>query len=500
MFEKLNKNPILWTDGYKLCHKDQYPEGTEFVYQTWTPRMSRIQGINHVCFFGLQGALAELQQSFDEHFFKQRQKDVLTDYTDAIANVFWSTNREFAIKHSVTHIAQLHKLGYLPIKIKALPEGAFVPIGCPMFTIENTHPDFFWLPGYLETQLSSYIWQSMTAATIADYYKRICMKYAELSGDVSKVPFQCGDFSMRGMGSPEGAYRVAAGHLTSFEVSATISTREWLKTFYNASDDVMRYTPATEHSVMCSYGKDEVEAFRHLITNVYPSGNISIVSDSYDLWNVVDNVLPQLKDEIMKRDGKLLIRPDSGDPVDIICGTTLEKGIVQRLFEVFGGTPNEKGYIELHPTIGVIYGDSITTDRATRICQGLIANGFASTNVNFGVGSYSYQFQTRDTFGFALKGTAEVVNGEFKMIFKDPKTDKDNFKKSQKGCVAVLWNPDQNDWNYIDGLDLDDIEKLDMNGDNHLHDFFIDGKFIYTNDFYAIRKRVAEESERIYNK
>jgi nicotinamide phosphoribosyltransferase len=502
MFKSMSMNPILWTDGYKLCHKDQYPAHTQWVYETWTPRMSRIEGISHVVFFGLQGALAEITNSFDANFFAQPEEEVVAAYEEAIAAVFENTNAKFASMHESKHIRDLHRLGYLPIKVNALPEGSLVPIGVPMFTIENTHPNFFWLPGYLETQLSAYIWSPMTAATIADRYKRLLTDFAEKTGDVNKVFTQAGDFSMRGMGSPETAYRTAGGHLLSFGVSATLSVREYLKSYYHAKSDVMMYTPSTEHSVMCSYGEDEVEAFRHLITKVYPSGNISIVSDTYDLWNVVDNVLPKLKDLIMAREGKVVIRPDSGDPVKIICGdvasdrSTVRKGIVERLFELFGGTTNSKGFKELDPHIGVVYGDSITVDRADKICQGLLDKGFASTNTILGIGSYTYQYVTRDTFGFALKGTAEIVNGEFKAIQKRPATDTGNFKKSQKGMVAVVFENDE--FRLIDNLNPKTIAELESR--NLLQTCYLDGEFTHTTRFEEIRNRLKTETIRVYGK
>lgn len=502
MFKKMNRNPILWTDGYKLCHKDQYPSGTNWVYETWTPRMSRVEGVRHVVFFGLQGALAELAETFDENFFSQSEEQVVADYQEAIENIFEKTNPYFAAHHSPEHILKLHRLGYLPIKVKAMREGSFVPVGVPMFTIENTHPDFFWLPGYLETQLSSYIWSAMTSATLADKYKRILTGYANISGDPSRTFMQAGDFSMRGLSSPESAYRTAGGHLLSFGVSATVSAREYLKAYYFADRNVQAYTPSTEHSVMCSYGDREREAYEHLMTNVYPSGNISIVSDTYDLWNVVDNVLPQLKEVIMQRDGKVVIRPDSGEPIDILCGDansdneTVRKGIIERLYEIFGGTINDKGYKELDPHIGVIYGDSITPERAEKICSGLVEKGFASTNAILGIGSYTYQYVTRDTFGFALKGTAEEDNGVFKAIQKSPKTDTGNFKKSQRGLVVVI--EDGGDYKMIDDLNPETIKQYQER--DLLQDFFVDGKFIRTHKFEDIRAFVAAESAKVYNK
>lgn len=500
MFNPMSKNPILWTDGYKLCHKDQYPAKTNWVYETWTPRMSRIEGISHVVFFGLQGALTEMTHAFDQYFFSQPLEKVVAEYEEAIQHVFAYTNANFAATHSSDHISALHQLGYLPIKVKAMKEGSLVPIGVPMFTIENTHPDFFWLPGYLETQLSAYIWSPMTAATIADQYKRLLTSYAEKTGDVQKVQTQAGDFSMRGMGAPETAYRTAGGHLLSFSVSATLSVRNYLKCYYEATNDVLMYTPSTEHSVMCSYGEKEVEAFRHLISEVYPSGNISIVSDTYDLWNVVDQVIPQLKELILARDGKVVIRPDSGDPIHIICGDedsdreSVRKGIVERLFEIFGGTVNSKGYKELDPHIGVVYGDSITVDRAEKICNGLMKKGFASTNTALGIGSYTYQYVTRDTFGFALKGTAEEVDGQFKAIQKRPATDTGNFKKSQKGMVAVVF--EDHDYRLIDDLNPETVTALKAR--DLLKDFYIDGEFLFTNTFDEIRNLLKLESNRVY--
>jgi len=495
------KNPILWTDGYKLCHMDQYPKGTSWVYETWTPRMSRVDGVSHVVNYGLQGGLKDLAEQFDEEFFSQPIKHIETDYKDAARDIFGKTNPDFAKSVDTTHLKKLHKLGYLPLKFKALKEGTFTPIGVPMFTVENTEPDAFWLPGYLESQLSPYIWLPMTAATIADKYKRILSKYAEETGDMARVFTQATDFSMRGMSSPESAMRASGGHLLSFGGSATVHARNYLMDRYNAKPDVMAYTPSTEHSVMCSYGEDEVDAFRHLITNVYPTGNISIVSDTYDFWNVVDNVLPQLKEEILNRDGKVIIRPDSGDPVKIICGDpsadseTVKKGLVERLSEIFGSKVNSKGYLELPPQIGAVYGDSITPERALSICEGLKSKKIATTNVNLGVGSYTYQYNTRDTFGFALKATAGIENGEFKSIQKRPATDLGNFKKSQKGMVAVVERG--GDLKLVDDL-TPKTEREIM--DNLLEDMFVNGEFVREESFDEIRARVAEQSKRVYEK
>ncbi len=514
MFNEMIENPAVLTDGYKFCHKDQYPEGLEWTYETWTPRKSRIDNVDHAVFFGLQGALATLYWKWQKGFFERPLDVVLEEIKESLSGTFGVTNPGMVENYDYSHFEALHKLGYLPIRIKALEEGSFVPIGVPMFTIENTIPEFFWVPGYLETPLSCLIWQPMTDATIADKYKRILTHYAELTGcnQPNRVFNQGGDFSMRGMGSPEAAYRSTPGHLLSFAGSATVPARNYLMAYYNAKPDVIAYAPSTEHSVMESYGRDEKNALLQLVTRVYPSGTVTIVSDTYNLWNLVDNVLtdPEVKKAIMNRDGKVNIRPDSGDPVKIICGDknvnednidsklkgfaeTAKKGLVQRLYEIFGGTKNEKGFIELNSHIGSVYGDSITPERAQAICEGLMAKGFVTVSVGLGIGSYTYQYMTRDSLGFALKGTAEIVNGKFKAIYKDPATDSDKFKKSQKGIVGVIFK--NGDYEVVDKQTPITIKKLEG---NQLKDVFVDGKFVRTQTFDEIRKRVESESFRVY--
>jgi nicotinamide phosphoribosyltransferase len=235
---------------------------------------------------------------------------------------------------------------------------------------------------------------------------------------------------------------------------------------------------------------------KRMISEVHPSGIVSIVSDGYDFWNVITRVIPALKDEIMARKGgpivdKVVIRPDSGDPVLIVCGdpnaekdSPQYKGAVQCLWETFGGTMTPKGYKMLDSHIGLIYGDAITLKRADEIMSRLKGKGFASTNVVFGIGSYTYQYNTRDTFGMALKSTLCVINGIEKQIFKDPKTDT-GIKKSQKGRVIVLKNGDS--LVYSDGFGLYDIVKSDQ-----LREVFRDGKLLIDENFSDIRKRIAD--------
>lgn len=433
--------PTLLCDFYKVSHKDQYPEGTEKIYSTWTPRTSRIIGIDEVVAFGFQGFVKEyLLDFFTKEFFKREVDDVCEEYERYIRHCLGVENPDSS------HIRELHSVGYLPVKVMSVPEGTLIPVRTPMLTIENTLPEFFWITNYLESLMSTELWVSSTSATIANQYRKILNGWAlKTTGSIAGVNFQGHDFSFRGMGSVEMAMKSGAGHLLSFDGTDTIPAIMYLEQYYNANIEkelVGASIPATEHSVQCVFSDDE-KYFESMITKVYQSGFASIVSDGYDYWNMIEVIIPKLKEKIMKRDGKTVIRPDSGCPIKILCGdetssdTTIRKGTVEALWDIFGGTVNELGYKVLDPHIGVIYGDSITLERADEICRQLEAKGFASTNVVFGIGSYTYQYNTRDTFGFAMKATYAVVNGEEKLIFKDPKTD-DGTKKSQKGMIDVF--------------------------------------------------------------
>jgi nicotinamide phosphoribosyltransferase len=506
-------NPLLYTDYYKTEHHKMYPEGTTKIYSNFTPRKSRMKGVNKVVFFGLQHFILKyLIDKFNKDFFckhehswfdeddkQQFKKDIITEYKQHI-NV------------DTKHIEALWDLGYLPIEIKALPEGSLVPIGVPCFTVENTHPDFFWLTNYLETLISCQMWQPITSATIAYEYKKLLQKYSlETTGSIEGVQWQGHDFSMRGMSSLESSILSGMGHLTSFTGTDTIPAIYSLETSYRAKGLIGASVPATEHSVMCMGTKDdEIGTFKDLL-NKYPTGILSVVSDTWDLWKVCTEYLPQLKSEILARDGKLVIRPDSGDPVSIICGdllakgtrmpaiTPVQKGVIELLWDTFGGIVNEQGYKVLDSQIGAIYGDSITLDRAREICERLKAKGFASTNIVLGIGSYTYQYNTRDTFGFAMKATygevlikdSLVTNdtpGEYtyrveaREIFKDPITD-DGTKRSAKGLLKVDID-DSGDFILIDRASRTQQEE------GQLKTVFLDGKLVLETTLDEIRERL----------
>ncbi|MCL5245626.1 nicotinate phosphoribosyltransferase [Cellulophaga sp. 20_2_10] len=480
-------NPLLYTDGYKVDHRRQYPEGTTLVYSNWTPRKSRIEAIDEIVFFGLQYFIKKyIIEDFNANFFGKPKEEIAKKYSRRINNYLG----ENAV--GIAHIEALHDLGYLPMVIKALPEGSSVPIRVPMMTMYNTLPEFFWLTNYFETILSTTIWMPCTSATIAKQYRGILDKYAdETSSTPEFVDWQGHDFSMRGIAGMEAAVMSASAHLLSFSGTDTIPCIDFLEEYYNANSDtelIGGSVAATEHSVMCmGTNTGEEETFKRLITEVYPNGIVSIVSDTWDLWKVLTEYLPNLKEEVLARDGKVVIRPDSGDPADIICGNpngkTAEekKGVIELLWEIFGGKTNDKGYKELDSHIGAIYGDSITTDRATDICERLKQKGFASTNVVLGIGSFTYQYNTRDTFGFAMKATYGEVNGEGREIFKDPITD-DGTKKSAKGLLKVEKK------NGV--FTLTDSVSWDEEKTGELKVVFKDGKLLVDDSLQNIRNRV----------
>lgn len=492
-FERMRKNPMpasLLCDFYKLSHRAQYPDNTNMVYSTWTPRSNKhYPYVDAVIAFGMQGFIKEwIIDQFNINFFERDKEDVIAEYVRYCKFALLDPNPY------TQHLEDLWELGYIPLEIKAVPEGTRVPFRVPMMTVANTDSRFFWFTNYIETLASTELWGGCTTATIADRYRKILVDYAEKTGgSVAFVPFQGHDFSMRGILGMHGGEKTGAGHLLSFVGTDTIPAIGYLEAYYNADIEnelVGTSIPATEHSVMCAGGADdEFGTYKRLINEVYPNGFISIVSDTWDLWECLDKIIKPLKDDIMARDGKVVIRPDSGDPVDIICGnfdadsdSPEGKGVVQILWEIFGGTLNEKGFKELDTHIGTIYGDSITPDRCTEICKRLMEKGFASTNVVYGIGSFTYQYNTRDTFGFAMKSTAVVINGEEKMIFKNPKTD-DGTKKSNKGVVAIQ---------EVDGK-LVCVDELTMNNNvpDVMRTIFKNGKMVVDDSLADIRARVA---------
>ena len=445
-------NAALATDGYKVDHRRQYPAGTSFVYSNLTCRSARLSNLpesahqNQTVFFGLSQFIQRFIVEFwNENFFNKDFTEIGPDYSDHI-NAYLGPN-----EIGNEHLRELHEYGRMPVRIKAVPEGTLVPIQVPCLSIENVMPQFFWVTNYLETLLSCEMWKPITSATTARAYRRLIDEYCDLTGGTAEfVPFQGHDFSFRGMSNYYDACVSGVAHLTSFYGSDTVPAIPFAEKYYGAasSEVIAMSVAASEHSVMCMGTQDdEIGTFKRFINELYPTGIVSIVSDTWDFWQVMTEFTVELKDDILAREGKTVFRPDSGDPVKIICGdpdapegSPEFKGSVEVLWDIFGGTITDAGYRTLDSHVGMIYGDSITYERCEAILKGLADKGFSSDNIVFGIGSFTYQFVTRDTYGMAVKATFGIVDGEEREIFKDPKTG--SGKKSAKGLLAVLEGED----------------------------------------------------------
>lgn len=560
----------LLTDFYKVCHKAFFNPKTQQLVAYWTPRKSRLEHINYVVMFWLQAMIKiYIIDRFDDTFFHRPWEEVYKEYVDYISATFDSGFAE----GEAEGLKKLHDLGHMPLLIKAVPEGTRVPIGCPMIEFRSTEEWAFWLPEYLETICSCNLWPAMTDATIADKNRQeLDFWYDKTADDSVPHSMGAGNFSMRGMFGEYAAVMADAGHLLSFGSTATVPTGWWLHNMYHADITVGKGLPSLEHSVWESWGEEhELEAFRHMLTEVRPTGALSMVSDTWNLWRVLEDYMPKLKDIIMNRDGKVVVRPDSGNPADILCGidmfyvdihaedrndkasveqaarryivntvsknpdkeridrcdfrfqygkwiitghgtvdrsntgavcnqvsdlevqvrkkTVEEMGVIEALWDVFGGSVNTKGYKVLDPHVGAIYGDAITYDRLKEIFHRLAAKGFAANNVVMGFGSYSYQYVTRDTFGFALKVTHGIIDGKEVMMFKDPITDHGSHsagKKSQKGMCIVHRNAD----GTIGYTDQHTMAEVDGDPENLLRPVFHNGELLVDEDFETIRKRL----------
>lgn len=470
-------SPLLLLDFYKTTHHEQYPEGLTKLVSYFTPRMSRLAEENKLISFGAQAFVKEyLIEYFNQNFWNQSLSDIVTEYDRILSHTLGPGS------YDVQKVIDLYNLGYLPLEIKAVPEGTRVPMKVPMIEISNTHPDFAWLVNTIESLMSAELWHPMVSANVGYRYRQIVNKYYDISVE-DNVPRNraLGDFSFRGQESLASAVKSSAAFCLSFVNTATVPAIPYLEDMYNCNctkEEVAFGSISTEHSVMCSnysVDGDEISFVRRLLTEIYPHHSFSMVSDSYDYWNLVDVILPALKDEILNHDGALLIRGDSGNPVEIVTET------VFHLWKTFGGTINSKGYKVLNPKVKAIYGDSITPKRCELIYKCLIEHGFACNNVALGVGSFSMQCAevddtlqpfTRDTYGIAVKSTYGIVNGKEIQIFKNPKTDSENFKKSQKGMCRV----------YRDAKGQicyeDELNDAALNDENLLEPIFRDGKIV----------------------
>ena len=537
------------TDFYKMFHKEAYHPNITKVYSNYTSRNGRLSNVKNnkeVVFVGLQYFIKDvLIKEWNETFF-ELPKDI------AIRSIKRITDNCLGFDYDASHFEALHDLGYLPISIKALPEGVSVPYGVPPVTFVNTVDGFQWLSNYIETVFSTENWLIQTSATTAKAYLENTIKAFDNAGlPHDLVPFMCHDFSMRGMAGRHAAAMSGFGHLTSFAGTDTIPAILFAEKYYNADVEkelVGASVPATEHSTATSYITSmaqekgitkleaEVDYVRYLMTKV-PTGILSHVSDSFDFWKFVSEGLPILKEDILAREGKLVVRPDSGDPVKVLTGykvvdikenidksnadeialtygklgyeavrelngniqiihedktfdfvfgfnyiTEYEaKGLIECLGDIFGTTESPTDLKLLQDNIGAIYGDSITLERQKEIITRLEAKGYAGLVV-LGVGSYSYQYVTRDTHGSAVKATWVEKSGEGVDVFKDPKTD--SKKKSAKGLMRI----ELEDGTYV----MYDQQTCEQEQQGELKEVFRDGKLLQETTLEEIRQRVKD--------
>ena len=490
-------NSLFYTDGYKIGHRKMLSPGTTRLYGTWIPRSTKHapKGITKIVSFGQQLVVKWLNDEFQENFFNLPHDEAMKFTKDM--------SMYLGMDFDGNHFSELHKLGYLPIRIKSLPEGIETNPNIPHMTFVNTVDGFAWLTLYLETIISSLAWKPTTSATIALQYKRNLVEWVMKTDPANAwlIPFLAHDFSARGL-SPWDMLSSGLGHASSFRGSDTLTVIPAARYFYNEPENevCINSVNASEHSVSttCIFTMGEEKMISYFMDQ-FPTGILSIVSDTFDLWKLITEYLPANKEQIMSRDGKLVIRPDSGDPVDIICGINTKndpdnrygklegtpeyKGVVELLWDIFGGTINEQGFKVLDPHIGAIYGDSINLERQIQIYERLADKGFASTNIVLGVGSFTYQMNTRDTLGFAAKGAWFETDGKGYDIYKDPITD-DGTKKSLKGLVQVVMENEE--------YQVNTQCTWEQEGQGLLQTIFEDGKFYNQTSLTSIREKINE--------
>jgi len=514
-------NTLFYSDGYKVGHKRMLAPGTTRLYGTWIPRSLKYaaKGITKVVSIGQQLTVRWLHDEFKENFFSLTRDEALKFGKDI--------SLYLGLEYDASHFGALHDLGYLPIKIKALPEGIETNVNIPHMTFINTVDGFAWLTLYLETVISSLSWKMPTSAALALLYKRNLVKWVAKTdpNNAWLIPFLCHDFSARGL-DPFSMLSSGLGHASVFRGSDTLIVIPGARYFYDEPEDevCINSVNASEHSV--STTKIFTVGERQMLIDwlkEFPTGILSIVADTFDLWQLIGYLKePEIKELILARDGKLVIRPDSGDPVDIVCGTySIEKdgilvpceggynsesgfktsdypnrpevkGVIELLWDVFGGTVNEQGYKVLDPHIGAIYGDSITPERQVQMYERLAAKGFACTNIVLGIGSFTYQFNTRDTAGYAAKASwFEIEENSVKKsfsIYKEPITDSDKTKKSLRGLCQVILN-NQNEFEVKTECSWEEEAQ------GLLHIIYEDGQFYNQTTLTQIREKTLPKSK-----
>lgn len=458
----MNKNIVTLTDSYKFGHWNQYPKGTETVYSYFEARKGA--EFDYTVFFGLQYFLKE----YLEGAVVTREK---IDAAAKLAEKHFGNPKIFN-RAMWEHILNEHG-GKLPVRIRAVPEGTPVPIDNVLMTVENTCPECYPLTNHLETLLSQ-VWAACTVATLSRNVKEMIKKYLEDTADtIDPLAFMLHDFGFRGVSSVEAAGICGAGHLVNFMGTDTVKAIETAMEYYGA--DVCAYSvPATEHSVMTSLGPDGEEKIFEKLLEEYPTGILSIVSDSYDIFRTAREIIgTKLKDKILARDGVLVVRPDSGDPVDTVLR------LLEIFAEKFGATVNIKGYKLINPKVKVLWGDGLDIDKIHAILSAMRVAGWAANNIaTFGMGGGLLQKINRDTQRFAFKCCAQKREGKWFDIFKNPI---DKTKTSKKGKLAL----------YKVGNEYKTVTATTFNDQDVLQTVFEDGVIVKQYTFDEVRKNAT---------
>ena len=410
---RMNKeifNMIIATDSYKVTHWKQYPPGSQYVYSYYESRGGMPP---KTVFFGLQYYLK-----------KYLCGHVITDDMIDEAQLFFEKHfgRDVFNADGWQRIVDVHD-GRLPVVIKALPEGSLVDVLTPLMTVENTDPELPWLTNYIETILCQ-MWYPITVATRSYYMKQTIIRYLEETGTPSDIGFKLHDFGCRGSTSMESASIGGAAHLLNFLGTDTMVALEMLAEYYDC--DMAGFSiPATEHSTITSWGREnEVNAFDNMITQ-FPDGIVACVSDSFNIYDSCDRLWGQeLHDKVMSRDGTLVVRPDSGCPEKVVLRC------MEILGNRFGFATNKKGYKVLDPHVRIIQGDGIDHDMIASILEVMKTDGWSADNIAFGSGGALLQKMDRDTYNFAFKCSEVTIDGERYPVFKDPITQHNKASKS----------------------------------------------------------------------
>lgn len=498
----MNFNPmaILLSDTYKHTHNRMYPKSLAKLVSYWVPRKSMFQNEENqkMVWFGMQAFIQEwLIEYFQQNFFDLPLNKVIKEYKYVMNIQIGEGN------YDLEPIEKLHALGYLPLEIKALPEGTLVDMNVPCIELTNTNDEFAWLVQWIECILQAELWKTSNHATIGHMYYKLAKQWYDKTVDSNVDPRNAfADFGMRGMSCMNEAIRCSAAWLLSSNKTSTIPAIPYLDYYYDADcsfNHIGIGAVSTEHSVMgANYALDgnETDFVKRLLTELYPNSSFSMVSDTYDYWNMVKVILPSLKNEIMNHNGKLLVRPDSGDQFEVTVET------VQSLWDTFGGTINSKGYKVIDSHIGVILGDGCTLNLLRKVWKELDRRGFAANNVIFGVGAFCFTaifegdkmiVNTRDSFGIAMKASWSKFGDKELFIFKDPKTDTAKLKKSHKGLVFV--EKTENGYKYTDELYQADYDEYAKTHKNAMRVVFKDGKMYNKETFTQIRERLANEKD-----